>query len=652
MCGIIAVVRRPGARLAPAADEVVGPLARRGRRARRATLPLAAACSAAADGGRVDRRAAARRRGRVGARPRPAPARRARGAVHARWRRGSRRSRPASTTAPTATPARPRPPRRRPARRRRPRGGQRRHGPAEGRGVGRPRDRLRTARAVADLAGPEPGWAAIEAYTSIQQALSAHRPARGARPRLGRASTCSSATTASTSTAPAVAGLLAGRAGDPLFRSGAVRTADGCLSLRLQGGGRDRRAGRQHPGAARRHPRRRRCCTRRSSPTTAPRSCSATPAGRSVGIISQPNAHPLNSDGGRATTAPVRHRRAQRRRRQLRRPQGRATGCASPPEITTDAKVIPTLVSRRLAERRATCARPSAARWPASTARSPSPRSAAPPPTSLLLALRGSGQALYVGLADDAYIVASEPYGVVEETAALPAHGRRDAGRPRQPDGQPGPDRGARRRPGRHARRHRAARLRRHAAAGRPTTTSPTAQITTRDIDRGDYPHFLLKEITESPAVVPQDAARQARRARRRPGRGRSAPRRCPTDAARRASLDGDDRPRPRHRPGHRRGRRPERCAAAPDALHGRTDLRVEALLATELSGFGLRADMTDTLVVAISQSGTTTDTNRTVDLVRLAGRTVVVASSTGAAATSPTSPTACSTRPTGATSR
>ena len=38
---------------------------------------------------------------------------------------------------------------------------------------------------------------------------------------------------------------------------------------------------------------------------------------------------------------------------------------------------------------------------------------------------------------------------------------------------------------------------------------------------------------------------------------------------------------------------------------------------ATELSGFGLTDDMSDTLVVAISQSGTTTDTNRTVDMVR-----------------------------------
>jgi glucosamine--fructose-6-phosphate aminotransferase (isomerizing) len=50
----------------------------------------------------------------------------------------------------------------------------------------------------------------------------------------------------------------------------------------------------------------------------------------------------------------------------------------------------------------------------------------------------------------------------------------------------------------------------------------------------------------------------------------------------------------------------------------------VQALPATELSGFGLADDMSDTLVIAISQSGTTTDTNRTVDLVRGRGGVVV----------------------------
>jgi glucosamine--fructose-6-phosphate aminotransferase (isomerizing) len=50
----------------------------------------------------------------------------------------------------------------------------------------------------------------------------------------------------------------------------------------------------------------------------------------------------------------------------------------------------------------------------------------------------------------------------------------------------------------------------------------------------------------------------------------------------------------------------------------------VEAVPATELSGFGLSPDMSDVMVVAISQSGTTTDTNRTVDLVRSRGARVV----------------------------
>ena len=47
-------------------------------------------------------------------------------------------------------------------------------------------------------------------------------------------------------------------------------------------------------------------------------------------------------------------------------------------------------------------------------------------------------------------------------------------------------------------------------------------------------------------------------------------------------------------------------------------------ITATELSGFHLRPDMADTLVVAISQSGTTTDTNRTVDLARARGAAVI----------------------------
>ena len=63
--------------------------------------------------------------------------------------------------------------------------------------------------------------------------------------------------------------------------------------------------------------------------------------------------------------------------------------------------------------------------------------------------------------------------------------------------------------------------------------------------------------------------------------------------------------------------------AAILDELCGGV-LDVDATTATELSGFGLRLDMSDTVVVAISQSGTTTDTNRTVDLLRARGAAVL----------------------------
>ena len=147
------------------------------------------------------------------------------------------------------------------------------------------------------------------------------------------------------------------------------------------------------------------------------------------------------------------------------------------------------------------------------------------------------------------------------------------------------------------------------------------AEITTRDIDRGAFPHFLLKEITEAPISF------------RKTLRGKLV------DRPDGPCVDlGAGRPA-----GRRSGRPPLRCdprvhvigqgtahiagtslAAALEAASPDGCLRVDARPATELSGFGLRPDMSDTLVIAISQSGTTTDTNRTVDLVRARGARVI----------------------------
>ena len=135
----------------------------------------------------------------------------------------------------------------------------------------------------------------------------------------------------------------------------------------------------------------------------------------SVGIISEPNAHPVASVRADGSTVPLvtavlngdvdNHA-------DLVVSEGLSTA----PEITTDAKVVPALCAAHLA---AGHDRTEAFRRTVSVFEGSVAIAAAigDTPERLLLALRGSGQGLYVGLAEDAYVVASEPYGVVELTA-------------------------------------------------------------------------------------------------------------------------------------------------------------------------------------------------------------------------------------------
>ena len=143
----------------------------------------------------------------------------------------------------------------------------------------------------------------------------------------------------------------------------------------------------------------------------------------------------------------------------------RSTSLAIPPEITTDAKVIPALVRRRIdaGEEVTESFRATVAAFEGSVAIG---AHAAAEPDRVMLALRGSGQALYVGVADDCFVVASEPYGLVEETSKYLRLDGETPGNPEQPRGEPGPDRRARRERGRHRRGHRAHLLRRHGAPG------------------------------------------------------------------------------------------------------------------------------------------------------------------------------------------
>lgn len=289
-------------------------------------------------------------------------------------------------------------------------------------------------------------------------------------------------------------------------------------------------------------------------------------------------------------------------------------------EITTDAKVIPTLVSRRIA------AGESAAEAFADTVRQLEgsvaiAAAAAADPTRIHLALRGSGQAVYIGLAEDSFIVASEPYGVVEETDR---YVRMDGETPSDPDNPTGSrgqvielsSAGAGTLDG----------LRRWSYDGSEIPVGSddvhTAEVTTRDIDRGQFPHFLLKEITASPNSFrttlrgkliegPGGQMDVVLNDEQLPGSVRSA---LSDGTTRRILVIGQG----------------TAAIAGQSLAHhlgdflAETEVRVDPVLATELSGFQMRADMSDTLVIAISQSGTTTDTNRTVDLVRGRGASVL----------------------------
>ncbi|MFO4631559.1 MAG: SIS domain-containing protein [Actinomycetota bacterium] len=476
-------------------------------------------------------------------------------------------------------------------------------------------DRLRNALAIIDLAKDSMSENAVSSYWSIQTALSSldrmevrGRDSAGLQIFVANKSVDLSQTLDSS---------VSGRLLDTLFTSGALRTVGKSLVFVYKVSSAIGELGentRELRKAITSDQLLKRCLNLSGSKV----SVIGHTRWASVGIISEANAHPvdslesneksgpyvaavLNGDVDNFADLKVSHR------------------LAIAPEITTDAKVVPVLISQSLqgGKNFLEAFRSTVREFEGSVAIA---AHAETDEEQIAIALRGSGQGLYVGMAEGVFVVASEPYGLVEETDK---YLRMDGESLRAGQGPGGNGQiiildaeNAGERIG----------IKRISYDGLDLGVAAEEitkrEITTRDIDRGDAPHFLLKEISEAPESF------------RKTLRGRIVENEDGTLKVVLGATTIPDYVATKIENGSfnrlvaiGQGTAAIAAQVIPQFLSPLTEenkLIVEAQLATEFSGFQLTDDMSDTLVVAVSQSGTTTDTNRTVDLARARGATVI----------------------------
>ncbi|MGA1868107.1 MAG: SIS domain-containing protein [bacterium] len=234
-------------------------------------------------------------------------------------------------------------------------------------------------------------------------------------------------------------------------------------------------------------------------------------------------------------------------------------------------------------------------------------------PGRFYLAQKGSGQAIFVGLCRDSYLIASEVYGFVEQTSSYLKlnQGTDDShGQIYILDSSGGLEG-----------------ITAFDYDGFPVTLTRnmilSTEISTRDIDRQNFPHYFLKEVTQAPSSVQKTLS------------GRVLVKKYGDGRERRALFNLGDEIISKDlscafKSGKIKyiyliGQGTAGIAAAGIAFLLREYLSFTAISilekkASELSGFGLDKPLNDALVIAVTQSGTTTDTNKALDLAKERG--------------------------------
>ncbi len=292
------------------------------------------------------------------------------------------------------------------------------------------------------------------------------------------------------------------------------------------------------------------------------------------------------------------------------------------PEITTDTKIIPLQIEKYLkaGQNLAESFRLAVNDFEGSHAIA---MTSDLEPGKMFLALKGSGQSIYIGMSSDQYMFSSELYGLVEVMPQfIKMNGETTAGGEGRAAGQ--------------------IIILNQSSTGGPSgaigcsydgtkinfkdSDLQKAEITTRDIDRGDQPHYFLKEISESAVSI----KRTLRGKYRLTTNDNSMPQVN-------FNLGEDIVPATIRLKlqngtikniiiiGH--GTADVAGAAIADALERylkNININIISRVASELSGFFLKDDLSDSLVIPITQSGTTTDTNRAVAMAKERGALII----------------------------